>query len=78
MKYDVEMGSGAMIYKRSFIKKCSSAQNLIGGIHTHRQHCDDISLLLFFQNKGSIDVGFEFWPGYYLFSLHQFRLGCDF
>jgi hypothetical protein len=31
MKYSVEMGSGAMIYKPSFIKICSGIQKLIGG-----------------------------------------------
>jgi hypothetical protein len=78
MKYAVEMGSGVMMYIPSIINKCSLIQNLIGGIH--RQHCDGINVLLFFQNKESrVDVGFEFWPGYQLFSLHpQFHLGCGF
>jgi hypothetical protein len=31
MKYAVEMGSGVMIYKPSFIKTCSAIQKLIGG-----------------------------------------------
>jgi hypothetical protein len=51
MKYAVEMGSGAMIYIRSFIKIGSGIQKLIGGIH--RQHGDRISLLPFFLNKES-------------------------
>jgi hypothetical protein len=53
MKYDVEMGSGAMIYEYipTFIKIGSGIQKLIGVIH--RQQGDFISLLLFFQNKES-------------------------
>jgi Uri superfamily endonuclease len=37
MKYDVEIGSGAMIYIPSFAKIGSGAQNLLGRIkrHTH-------------------------------------------
>jgi hypothetical protein len=35
MKYDVEMGSGAMIYMPSFIKMGSAIQKLTGGIHRH-------------------------------------------
>jgi hypothetical protein len=35
MKYAVEMGSYAMIYKPSFIKISSSIQKLITGIHRH-------------------------------------------
>jgi hypothetical protein len=31
MKYDAEMGRGAMIYIASFIKICSGIQKLIGG-----------------------------------------------
>jgi hypothetical protein len=42
MKYDVEMGSGAVMYILSFIKIGSGIQELIGGIH--RQHEDRISL----------------------------------
>jgi hypothetical protein len=53
MKYAVEMNSGNMISIPSFIKIGSGFQKLIGGIHTHRQHGDLISLLLFFQNKES-------------------------
>jgi hypothetical protein len=45
MKYVVEIGSGVMIYIPSFIKIGSGIQKLIGGIHTHRQHGDRISLL---------------------------------
>jgi hypothetical protein len=51
MKYAVEMGSGAMIYKSSSINIVSGIQKLIGGIH--REHGDHISLLLFFQYKES-------------------------
>jgi hypothetical protein len=45
-----------MIYTPSFIKIGSGIQKLIGDdtqTHKHRQHCDLISLLLFFQNKES-------------------------
>jgi hypothetical protein len=45
------MGSGAAVYVPSFIKIGSRIQKLIGGIHTHRQQRDLISLRLFFQNK---------------------------
>jgi hypothetical protein len=51
MKYAVEMGSGAMIYILNFVKISSGIQNSIGKIH--RQHGDRISLLSFYQNKGS-------------------------
>jgi hypothetical protein len=48
------MGSGAVIYIPSFIKISSGIQKLIrGDTQAHRQHDDSISLLLFFQNKGS-------------------------
>jgi hypothetical protein len=54
MKYAVEMGSGAMIYIPSFIKTGSGIQMLMEGIHRqHGQYGDLISMLLFFQNKGS-------------------------
>jgi hypothetical protein len=43
------MGSGAVIYIPSFIKTGSGVQMLIGGIHTHRQQRDLISLLYFFK-----------------------------
>jgi hypothetical protein len=36
MKYTVEMGSGAAIYKPSFIKTGSGIQKLIGRIHRHK------------------------------------------
>jgi hypothetical protein len=42
MKYSVEMGSGAMIYKPTVIKIGSDIQKLIEGIH--RQHGDRLSL----------------------------------
>jgi hypothetical protein len=59
MKYAVEMGSGAMIYKPSFVKIGSGTQKFMGGgeggrhIQKHRQHGDLISLLSLFQNKES-------------------------
>jgi hypothetical protein len=45
------MGSGVVIYVPSFIKIGSGVQNIIGGggIHTHRQQRDLISLLYFFK-----------------------------
>jgi hypothetical protein len=49
MKYTTEMGSGAMVYIPSFTEIGSGIQKLIrGDTQTHRQHCDLISLLLFF------------------------------
>jgi hypothetical protein len=46
MKYAVEMGPGAMIYKPSFITTGSGIQKLIwGNLQTHKQHGDCISLL---------------------------------
>jgi hypothetical protein len=54
MKYAVEMGSGAMIYKTRFIKTGSGIQQLIrGDTQTLKQHGDFISLLIFSQNKES-------------------------
>jgi hypothetical protein len=47
------MGSDAVIYVSSFIKIGSGVQKLIGGIHTHGQHRDIMSLPYFFQNKES-------------------------
>jgi hypothetical protein len=50
------MGSGAVIYVPSFIKIGSGIQKLTGRdsqTHTHRQHGDVISPLLFFKNKES-------------------------
>jgi hypothetical protein len=35
MKYEVEMGSGAIIYIPSFIQIGSGIQRLIDGIHRH-------------------------------------------
>jgi hypothetical protein len=35
MKYAVELGSGAMIYRRSFIKIDLGIKKLVGGIHRH-------------------------------------------
>jgi hypothetical protein len=52
--YAGEMGSGGRICIPSFIKIGSGIQKLIrGDTQTHRQHCDLISLLYFFQNKES-------------------------
>jgi hypothetical protein len=49
-----EMGSGVMIYIRSYINIGSDVQKLIGrNTKTHRQRGDLINLLLFFQNKES-------------------------
>jgi hypothetical protein len=55
MKYAIEMGSGAMICIPGFLKIGSGIRKLMEGesTQTHRQHGDRISLLLFFQNKGS-------------------------
>jgi hypothetical protein len=36
MRYAVEMGSGAMIHKPSFINISSAIRKLIGGIHRHK------------------------------------------
>jgi hypothetical protein len=52
MKYAVQMGSGAMIYKPSFIKTGSGIQTLLGDITyidtmTHRQQGDLTSLFYF-------------------------------
>jgi hypothetical protein len=52
MKYAVLMGSGAMIYIPSYIKIGSAIQKW-GDAQTHRQKGERISLLPFFQNKGS-------------------------
>jgi hypothetical protein len=51
--YAVEMGSGAIIYTRSFITIGSGIQNLLGGIHRHREQGALIHLMSFFQNKES-------------------------
>jgi hypothetical protein len=51
MKYDIEMGSGAMVYIPSFIKTGSGTEKLVAG--AHRRHGDRIRLLLFYQNKAS-------------------------
>jgi hypothetical protein len=48
MEYEVEMGSGAMIYILSFIKTRSGIQQLMGDTQTHRQDGDRKNLLLFF------------------------------
>jgi hypothetical protein len=50
-KYAVEMGSGAMVYVRSFIETGSGIQQFIWRInsHTGAQPGDLISLLYFFE-----------------------------
>jgi hypothetical protein len=56
MKYAVEMGSGVMIYRPTFIKIDLGIQKLrwgAGDSQAHRQRGDLTSLLLFFQNKES-------------------------
>jgi hypothetical protein len=47
--YAVEIGSGSMIYMRSFIKIGSGIQKLIGGKQI--QQVDLMRLLIFFQDK---------------------------
>jgi hypothetical protein len=48
MKYTVDMGSGAMIYKPKFHKYWFTHSKVDrGGTHTHRQHGDIIFLVLF-------------------------------
>jgi hypothetical protein len=51
MKYDDEMGSGAMVCIQNSMKISSGIQKLIGRVHRHREHGDRISLLSFFLNK---------------------------
>jgi hypothetical protein len=59
MNYAVEMGCCAMIYISGFIKIGSAFQKLMSGgcahtdtnTHTHTEHGDLISLLLFLQNR---------------------------
>jgi hypothetical protein len=52
MKYAVQMDSGAMISKSSFVKIGSGIQKLNGrDSQTHRQNGDHISLLSAFKNK---------------------------
>jgi hypothetical protein len=46
------MGSGARTYIPNLIKIGSAIQKLIRGIQEYRQHCDIISLLLFFSESG--------------------------
>jgi hypothetical protein len=53
MKDPVEMGSGAMIYRATFIKIGFGIQKLRGDSQAHRQHGDLTSLLLFFPNQES-------------------------
>jgi hypothetical protein len=54
MKDAVKKGSDAMMYISSFMNSnCDNQKLMRGGIETHRQHCDFIILLVFFQNKGS-------------------------
>jgi hypothetical protein len=53
MQYSVEMGSGAMIHMRGFIKVGLGIKKLIGGIHRHRHRMDIAQgyFHFFFQNK---------------------------
>jgi hypothetical protein len=51
MNYAVEMGSGVMTYTPTSIKIGFGIQKLLGGIQTHAQQGDHISLHLLFQNK---------------------------
>jgi hypothetical protein len=53
MKYAIEMGSGAMIYIRIFIKIGLGIRKFMGRGFMHRHTGDLANLLLFFQNKGS-------------------------
>jgi hypothetical protein len=53
MKYACEMGSGTIIYTRSFIKNGSGIQKLIRGMQRHTEHGDLIRKCLIFQNKES-------------------------
>jgi hypothetical protein len=48
MKYNVEMGSGAMIYIPSFIKIGSAIQNFVKGIHRHTAWKSHKPTLIFF------------------------------
>jgi hypothetical protein len=50
MRYTTEIGSGATIFVPTFVKTDSAIQKLTGE-YKDRQHCDHISLLLFFQDK---------------------------
>jgi hypothetical protein len=65
MKYTDEMGSGAMIYVHTTFNKDSFRHSKAdtGDTQTHRQQGNLISLLLFFQNKGS---GLTSWEEYNL------------
>jgi hypothetical protein len=51
MKYTAEMGSGAMICMRIFIKIGSGIQKLIRDSETQRRRGALISVFFFFQNK---------------------------
>jgi hypothetical protein len=55
MKYAFEMGSGDMIYIKSFVNIDTGIQMLVrcGDSLTHRQYGDRISLFSFFKNKES-------------------------
>jgi hypothetical protein len=69
MKYAIELTSGGMIYIPSFMTIGSGFQKYLwGGIPTHRQQGDLISLLLFLHKKRS---GLE--NGMYLDWIHLAR-----
>jgi hypothetical protein len=51
MKYAAEMSSGDTVYIPSFIKIGSGTEKVLA--RAHRQHCDRIILLSFYQNKES-------------------------
>jgi hypothetical protein len=53
MKYVVEMDSVAMIYIPVFIKIGLGIESCGGDSQIHREYCDLINLLLFFQYKES-------------------------
>jgi hypothetical protein len=48
MKFVAEMGSGAMIYKPSFIYTGSVIQEFIGGIHRHTDIMVILQAFLYF------------------------------
>jgi hypothetical protein len=49
MEYSVEMGSGAMIYRQSFIKFSSAIRKMLNvDSEPPRQHDDRISFFFFF------------------------------
>jgi hypothetical protein len=53
MQYNIEKGSGAMIYISSFMKIGSGIQKLIGVIYRQTASDHICVLIFFFQNKGN-------------------------